>query len=499
MPARPLHRSVPSGRRYSPTLQQKLGSLQPPASTAAACKVFPARRWSRLHHLQQEHIVVCFEHLIIRRTLHAPPAKQWMSQAAHDPLRQQLLCMLPNSHTTSFQPKAGAVQYLSSAGSFTLVSKTYLWWGQAFTQVMHKVQSLLSVSWAGWLCRGQPDVASPSGGSAGPPLRQWYVLQLPAKNNKVHLTVGSSYYRLSINGNMFPLNCTCRFAVMLAATLHARRPGSPTVVRPATTLLQNREMCLPGSMLESQAWLDSRAAPLRSDLILGAPCSFCWRMARAHLLLTRKGSGNSELNLIQFTTTPNLGLAALGPLTQQHHTRTCADAPRGPHLCHGQLGKHAIHAPNGTQEAAPESAFENPASRAAAVCLERAALPVKGAGPCVHAAATGRQAAGLCLTQQLHGDTAGLAPRGSLLARSLTLRAHNNQHAGPAGRVLPCSLTCPSQQASNSFHTCCNQNSAASRQLLTSLTVTSKKVTGALSAAPAPHHCWSCGRALLTC
>ena len=62
---------------------------------------------------------------------------------------------------------------------------THLWWGQAFTQVMHKVQSLLSVSWAGWLCRGQPAVSSPSGDSAGPPLRQWYVLQLPADDSRL--------------------------------------------------------------------------------------------------------------------------------------------------------------------------------------------------------------------------------------------------------------------------------------------------------------------------
>ena len=66
-----------------------------------------------------------------------------------------------------------------------MISRTHLWWGQAFTQVMHRVQSLLSVSWAGWLCRGQPAVASPSGGSAGPPLRQWYVLQLPASDSKL--------------------------------------------------------------------------------------------------------------------------------------------------------------------------------------------------------------------------------------------------------------------------------------------------------------------------
>lgn len=106
------------------------------------------------------------------------------------------------------------MQYLSSAGSFTVVSKTYLWWGQAFTQVMHKVQSLLSVSWAGWLCRGQPDVASPSGGSAGPPLRQWYVLQLPASNSKARLILGSSYYRLSIDGNMFHITSQCAQAAL---------------------------------------------------------------------------------------------------------------------------------------------------------------------------------------------------------------------------------------------------------------------------------------------
>ncbi len=42
-------------------------------------------------------------------------------------------------------------------------------WGQAFKQVMHKTQSRLSSSWAGWEYKGQPSVAIPSP-FCGPPL-----------------------------------------------------------------------------------------------------------------------------------------------------------------------------------------------------------------------------------------------------------------------------------------------------------------------------------------
>ena len=94
--------------------------------------------------------------------------------------------MLPSSHKVRSHPRYAlcSTEAVQEASGWSL--RTHLWWGQAFTQVMHKVQSLLSVSWAGWLCRGQPAVASPSGGSAGPPLRQWYVLQLPADDSKPH-------------------------------------------------------------------------------------------------------------------------------------------------------------------------------------------------------------------------------------------------------------------------------------------------------------------------
>ena len=174
MPARPLHRSVPSGRRYSPTLQQNHGQLAATSQHSCSLYKIPCRQVERgctdcsrsiMHY---GHTVTYLDYLF------TPYISMHLMQSSGCPRQHKTLrrssCSGCCQVATKLLPQAALEQCRKLQGHPPGALNTHLWWGQAFMQVMRRVQSLLSVSWAGWLCRGQPAVASPSGASAGPPL-----------------------------------------------------------------------------------------------------------------------------------------------------------------------------------------------------------------------------------------------------------------------------------------------------------------------------------------